>query len=53
VKTLGNTLAEAIGRALKEDWKKSKGEACIKLAHDKFTVASQVTKMLEDIKTLA
>lgn len=53
MKTLGNTLAEAIGRALKEDWKKSKGEACIKLAHDKFTVASQVTKMLEDIKTLA
>merc|ERR1712050_444957 len=28
IKTLGNTLAEAISRALKEDWKKSKGEAC-------------------------
>merc|ERR1711972_841432 len=27
VKTLGGTLAEAIGRALKEDWKASKGEA--------------------------
>merc|ERR1712157_71016 len=44
VKTLGTTLAEAIGRAIKEDWKKSKGDACIKLAHDKFTVAAQVTK---------
>jgi len=53
VKTLGNTLAEAIGRAIKEDWKKSKGEACIKLAHDKFTVGAQVSKMLEDVKALA
>merc|ERR1711908_105888 len=35
VVTLGNTLAEAIGRAIKEDWKKTKSEACIKLAHDK------------------
>merc|ERR1712224_186754 len=52
VKTLGVTLAETIGKALKEDWKKSKGEACIKLAHDKFTVAAQVTQMLKDIKTL-
>lgn len=46
VETLAKTLTEAIGRALKEDWKKSKGDACIKLAHDKFTVQSQVTKML-------
>merc|ERR1712110_1053375 len=52
VKTLGATLAEAIGRALKEDWKKSKGEACIKLAHDKFTVQAQVSKMLIDAKAL-
>merc|ERR1712206_43789 len=37
VKTLGKTLNETIGKALKEDWKKSKGAACIKLAHDKFT----------------
>merc|ERR1712031_37074 len=47
VETLGKTLYEAITRALKEDWKKTKGEACIKLAHDKFTVQSQVTKMLD------
>jgi glycosyltransferase involved in cell wall biosynthesis len=52
VVTLGNTLAEAIGRALKEDWKKTKGEACIKLAHDKFTVATQVTNMLKDIAAI-
>ena len=48
VKTLGDTLAEAIGRALKEDWKASKAAACIKLAHDKFTVGAQVSKMLSD-----
>lgn len=52
VKTLGATLNEAIGRALKEDWKKSKGDACIKLALDKFTVGAQVSKMLSDIAAL-
>merc|ERR1712066_532604 len=48
VKTLGVILSKAISRALKEDWKSSKGEACIKLAHDKFTVGAQVSKMLID-----
>merc|ERR1712007_189238 len=52
VVTLGKTLYEAISRSLKEDWKASKGAACIKLAHDKFTVGAQVSKMLEDLKTL-
>merc|ERR1712151_700780 len=31
VETLGKTLTEAISRALTEDWKKSKADACIKL----------------------
>merc|ERR1711924_326515 len=48
VKTLGKTLAEAISRAFNENWKETKGAACIKLAHDKFTVQSQVTNMLKD-----
>merc|ERR1711874_778109 len=52
VETLGKTLNEAITRCLKEDWKSSKGAACIKLAHDKFTVKAQVTQMLKDIETL-
>jgi len=52
VVTLGKTLYEAISRSLKENWKSSKGEACIKLAHDKFTVGAQVSKMMEDLKTL-
>merc|ERR1712117_775970 len=52
VETLGKTLTKAITTALNEDWKKSKGEACIKLAHDKFTVKAQVTKMLEDVQKL-
>merc|ERR1719203_1955868 len=52
VETLGKTLTEAITRSLKEDWKASKGEACIKLAHDKFTVGAQVTNMLEALKKL-
>jgi len=52
IETLGGTLAKALSKALKEDWKKSKGEACIKLAHDKFTVATQVTNMLKDVAAL-
>jgi len=52
VKTLGGTLNEAITRAVKEDWKTSKGEACIKLALDKFTVGAQVSKMLIDVAKL-
>merc|ERR1711862_656694 len=52
VETLGKTLCETITRALKEDWKKTKGEACIKLALDRFTVGAQVSKMLEDAAAL-
>jgi len=52
IKTLSGTLAEAIGRSLKEDWKTSKAAACIKLAHDKFTVGAQVSKMLIDAAAL-
>merc|ERR1712051_992301 len=52
VETLGKTLAAEISKALDENWKKTKGEACIKLAHDKFTVKTQVTNMLKDVKTL-
>merc|ERR1712113_193441 len=53
VKTLGDTLNEAIARSLKEDWKTNKGEAGYKLAHDKFTVEAQVKQMLQDAKALA
>merc|ERR1712176_238136 len=52
VETLGKTLTEAITRALREDWKKTKGDACLKLALDKFTVGSQVTAMLKDAHAL-
>jgi len=52
VETIAKNLLEAITRALKEDWKTTKGPACIKLAHDKFTVQAQVSAMLKDLKTL-
>jgi 2,3-bisphosphoglycerate-dependent phosphoglycerate mutase len=52
IQTLGKTLTEAIGRALKENWKASKAAACIKLAHDKFTVGAQVSAMLKDAAAL-
>merc|ERR1711920_1159858 len=47
IETLSKTLAETITRALTEDWKTKKAAACIKLAHDKFTVGAQVKFMLE------
>merc|ERR1712151_660289 len=53
VKTLGDTLNEAITRALADDWKTKKADACIKLAHDKFTVGAQVKKMLDDARLLS
>merc|ERR1740121_2404915 len=52
VETLGKTLAEAISRALNENWKQKKGATCIQLAHDKFTVHTQVTNMLKDKNSL-
>eukprot|EP00929_Paragymnodinium_shiwhaense_P006492 TRINITY_DN109_c0_g1_i1.p1 TRINITY_DN109_c0_g1~~TRINITY_DN109_c0_g1_i1.p1 ORF type:complete len:529 (+),score=208.93 TRINITY_DN109_c0_g1_i1:87-1673(+) len=53
LKTMGKNLDVAIRKALTEDWKKTKGEACIKLAHDKFTVGAQVKQMLEDAAKLS
>merc|ERR1719272_1013925 len=50
--TLSKTLTEAISRALKEDWKSSKADACFKLAHDKFTVGAQVTNMLAGVAAI-
>lgn len=52
IKTLSLSLHASIARALREDWKSSKGEACYKLAHDKFTVHQQVLKMLQDARAL-
>jgi fructose-bisphosphate aldolase class II len=52
VETLGKTLNEAICRSIREDWKKKKGDACIKLAHDRFTVGAQVKFMLTTLSNL-
>jgi fructose-bisphosphate aldolase class II len=49
VETLGKTLREAITRSLKENWKSTKADACIKLAHDRFTVGAQVKFMLAEV----
>merc|ERR1712203_93459 len=52
IETLAKTLTEAISRSLKENWKESKAAACIKLAHDRFTVGAQVDNMLKDVGKL-
>ena len=41
IKTLSATLNEAITCALKEDWKKTKGDACLKLTLDKLSYYSE------------
>ena len=53
INALGNALDETITQAFKEGWKGKKGEACIKLAHGKFTVGAQVSKMLADKNALS
>eukprot|EP00929_Paragymnodinium_shiwhaense_P006496 TRINITY_DN109_c0_g2_i1.p1 TRINITY_DN109_c0_g2~~TRINITY_DN109_c0_g2_i1.p1 ORF type:complete len:518 (+),score=162.28 TRINITY_DN109_c0_g2_i1:92-1645(+) len=53
LETMGKNLDAAIRKALDEDWKKTKGEACMKLAHDRFTVGAQVDQMMADVKKLA
>lgn len=50
VNTLAKSLEDAITRALKENWKKTKGDACLKLVYDRFTVKTQVSLMLTEIK---
>merc|ERR1712137_625338 len=52
IPTLSKTLNDTIVRALEEDWKGKKGDACIKLAHDRFTVATQVQGMLKSMQAL-
>merc|ERR1712151_193466 len=52
IETLAQTLNEAISRSLQENWKESKAAACIKLAHDRFTVGAQVDNMLKDVGKL-
>jgi len=53
IETLAKTLNEAITRSLKENWKETKAAACIKLAHDRFTVGAQVSNMLKDVEKLS
>merc|ERR1712217_893542 len=52
VETLGKTLAATISRALRENWKQTRGPAGYQLAQDKFTVKTQVTNMLKDKNAL-
>jgi glycosyltransferase involved in cell wall biosynthesis len=50
--TLAAALADAIERALAEDWKAAKGEAAAAYARAKFSVVSQVSKLLEAVDRL-
>jgi len=52
IDTLSKTLDTAIRKALTEDWKKTKGQGCIDLALDKFTVGGQVKQMFADLGKL-
>merc|ERR1712232_179875 len=42
IQTLAKSLKEVIAKALTENWKEKKGQACLQLALDRFTVKFQV-----------
>lgn len=44
---LAKDLSTSITQALTEDWKGSKGAACLALARERFGVETQVTKLLQ------
>merc|ERR1719272_1512616 len=45
-RALAKDLNTAITKALTEDWKASKGPACLALARERFGVATQVTRLI-------
>jgi len=49
-KRLGHKLAEQVTKALKEDWKKTKGPGCTKFVQDNFSTTAQCQAMLADMK---
>jgi len=49
IEVLAKDLDVAITKAIDEDWKSSKADACLKLARDRFGVETQVTKLIESL----
>jgi len=47
LKELGASLNDAIQRAIKEDWKSKRREACLSLVENNYTCKSQCTNMLK------
>lgn len=50
LETLGQELNVEIQKAIKEDWKKTKGAACQQLVADRFSVKKQVTELIDFTK---
>jgi glycosyltransferase involved in cell wall biosynthesis len=49
---LAASLAEAIGQALDEDWKKSRGPVAAQYARERFSVTGQVSHLLAEVDRL-
>jgi glycosyltransferase involved in cell wall biosynthesis len=49
---LAASLADAVGRALDEDWKRTRGSTAEAYARDNFSVLSQVSKLLAAVDRL-
>lgn len=47
VRALGASLADAVGTALRDDWKTGKGPHCAEHARANFSVATQIDQLLE------
>lgn len=50
VLTLSKDLAIHISQAINENWKASKGDACLKLARDRFGVETQVVNLIKSVQ---
>ena len=49
---LGRSLADAITRAVNEDWRELKGEACIRRVKERFRVGNQISTMLDQVEKI-
>lgn len=49
-KRLGSKIAAGVEKALKEDWKKSKGPGCVKFVEENFSTKAQCQGMLDNMK---
>jgi len=49
-KRLGSKIAAQVGTALNENWKKTKGDGCVKFVRENFSTMAQCQAMVDDME---